>query len=123
MGLPKWKHSVTVLLPPCVITRSTWGRMLACGRNSSPRMLSASSNSSCCGPFETMNRCGESASVAHHLDVCGAQAAEAEVDERAVAVATEVVKRRPFRIRPAHARVEPVPRVAERMDTLVVRFS
>ena len=54
IGLPKWKASVVVLLPPWVITRSTSGTIVVCGRNSAPHMFGASSNSACCGPFETM---------------------------------------------------------------------
>ena len=34
IGLPKKSDSVVVLLPPCVITASTCGRMRVCGRNS-----------------------------------------------------------------------------------------
>ena len=56
IGLPKKSDSVTVLLPPWVITRSTWGRIAVCGRNSSPAMFSASSNSSAWGPLETITR-------------------------------------------------------------------
>ena len=56
IGLPKWRHSVTVLLPPCVITRSTWGRIEVCGRNSSPTMFGGSSSWSCWGPLETITR-------------------------------------------------------------------
>ena len=87
-------HSVTVLLPPCVITRSTCGRIEVCGRNSAPAMLSASSSWSCCGPFETITRYGAVGELvdqrAHQLDVGRAERAEAEVDERAVPAAQGV---------------------------------
>ena len=57
MGRPKWKPSHTVLLPPCVISRSHWGRMEGCGRNDSPYTLGASVIWSFSGPIETMVRC------------------------------------------------------------------
>ena len=31
IGLPKWRASVAVLLPPCVMTTSTAGRIDGCG--------------------------------------------------------------------------------------------
>ena len=87
IGRPSWKHSVTVLLPPWVMTRSTWGRIARCGRNSAPTMLSASSYWSCLGPLRDDEPVGRPAEdvdqPAHQLDVGRAEAAQAEVDERA----------------------------------------
>ena len=63
--------------------------MRGCGTNSSPHMFSASSSSAACGPFETMKRCGVAREhiheSLHEIDVGRAEAAEREVDERAVA--------------------------------------
>ena len=53
MGLPKCRHSVVVLFPPCVITRSARGMTEVCGRNSAPCMFGASSSSACSGPLDT----------------------------------------------------------------------
>jgi hypothetical protein len=50
IGFPKCIASVVVLLPPWVITRSTWGISVVCGRVAAPVMLSASRSSSARGP-------------------------------------------------------------------------
>ncbi|KAH9528349.1 hypothetical protein DERF_002302 [Dermatophagoides farinae] len=47
IGFPTENVSVTVLLPPCVMTISTKGSIRICGKNASPHMLSAKSYSSC----------------------------------------------------------------------------
>ncbi len=56
IGLPWWNDSTTVLLPPCVITRSTIGRTAGWGRNPSPVMLSWSVIWSASGPLDTITR-------------------------------------------------------------------
>src|ERR1051325_9135559 len=65
IGLPKYSASVTVLLPPCVITRSTCGRIDVCGRNSAPVMLAASVIWSCCGPLDAITRRGRELGAGH----------------------------------------------------------
>jgi hypothetical protein len=53
IGLPWCRHSVTVLLPPWVITSWQSGRSEVWGRNSAPAMFGASSISLCSGPMDT----------------------------------------------------------------------
>ena len=90
IGLPKCRHSVTVLLPPWVITASTCGRIEVWGRNSSPAMCRAARSSSCCGPLETITRQGASASVSTSRCISSTSAEPSEpsdeVDERAFAL-------------------------------------
>ena len=116
IGLPKWIDSVTVLLPPWVITRSTSGqdRRLRqelgarhVGRELDLVVLRALADDVAVG------RLGQRGDEAvHQLDVGRAEAAEADVDERAFA------RRRLARlVDRAHAGVEALPALAERSAT------
>ena len=63
IGSPKWKPSQVVLFPPWVISRSHWGRIDGCGRNSSPYIRSPSVICSFSGPIDTITRCSVVASA------------------------------------------------------------
>ena len=123
IGLPKHSASVTVLLPPWVMTASTCGRTETCGRNSAPAMLSARRSWSCWGPIETITRTRRAGQRVdqrlHQRDVAGAERAEAQVDERAVA-GGERLGHRPRRVGGADARLEVVPRAVQRAGSRVV---
>ena len=114
---------MTVLLPPWVITRSTLGRISVWGRNSAPAMLSASSNSvvlRALGDDEAVGRVGQLGDqLLHQLDVGRAERAEAEVDQRLLAVAQRL-RQLPGRVGRPDARLQVVPGRAERFGAPVV---
>ena len=127
IGLPKWKASVVVLLPPCVMTRSTCGSTEVCGTNSAPHMVSGSVYSSCRGPIDTMNRCllWPSTSTSRRIRSTSALPSEPsdEIDEPAVRRSVlEGGWHLERRIRTPHAGVEAVPGRVERARVGVVRF-
>ena len=84
MGLPKCMHSVVVLLPPCVITRSTCGEGMSAAGTPRPPCCPRARSASCWGPLRDDERCGVSAErldePLHQRHVAGAQGAEADVD-------------------------------------------
>src|SRR3954452_17375224 len=125
IGLPAQKHSVTVLLPTCVTTRSTSGRMLVCGRNSSPTLVSANPlpDHVVAQPQLIVLRAhrddhavvGLAKSVdqpLHQLGVRRPKRAEAQVDQTPVA-GFEAERRLPRLIGRADARLDLVPALVE----------
>ena len=122
-GLPKCRHSVTVLLPPWVITASTCGRIEVWGRNSSPAIVVGQPQQlvlRALGDDHAVRGVGERVDEPlHQLDVGGAQRAEREVDERALALGQHR-RQLPRRVGRADARLQVEPVVAERAGARVV---
>jgi hypothetical protein len=115
----KWQHdhrlavveaSVTVLLPPCVITRSTSGRIAGCGRNPSPVWLSCERDlvgERALGDDDPVLRGGEEVhEPLHQPDIRRAEGAQRQVDERAVPLSRRCTGQLPGRVR-AHGRSSP----------------
>ena len=124
-GLPKCSVSVTVLLPPCEITRSTCGITLVCGSICAPTMLSANADSIGLRPLaddEAVPGGAEHVDEAlHEFDVGAAERTQREVDERAVVGPVgDLGGQLVFLVGLAHAGVHPGPAVVERPGVEVV---